>query len=87
VAATSVKFPTMESANGVAVMPRCDSMPDEMVSARIVVVVNPSVHKITTVEPSARIVRAEATKVRATKDTKITVTGASAQEKDCRCGH
>jgi hypothetical protein len=77
----------MESAKGMAEMVRSESMPDEVVSAIIVVVVNPSDHKITTVEPSARIVRAEATKVRAIIGSKITVTGASAEEKDCRCGH
>jgi hypothetical protein len=87
VKSASVKSPTMESAKGMAEMVRCESMPDEVVPAIIVVVVNPSDHKITTVEPSTRIVRAEATKVRAFKRTKISVTGASAEQKDCRCGH
>jgi hypothetical protein len=77
----------MEAAKGMAEMVRCESMPGEVVSAIIVVVVSPPVYKITTEVPSARIVRAEATKVRAIKRTKISVTGASAEQKDSRCGH
>jgi hypothetical protein len=80
---------SMESAEGMASckMPRAETMPEEVVSPIMIVVVNSSDHKIVVVERSVRIVRTEATDVRAIIRTRNKgITSASTEQKNCSCG-